>query len=107
MKKSIAIKTAALVAACGLVMISTTASADGRVHWSVNIGTPQPPVVYYSPPPVYLQPQPVFVQPQPYYGHQPVYVAPPPVVYYYDGYGRQHHRPHYRLHQRHHGHHGR
>jgi hypothetical protein len=103
MNKSIAIKTAALIAACGLVMISTTASADSRVHWSVNVGVPvysPPPVVYYNPPPVYVQPQPVYVQPHPVYAQpQPVYVAPPPVVVYYDAWGR----PHYRHHHRHHG----
>jgi hypothetical protein len=94
MKKSIAIKTATLIAACGLMMMSSTASAD-RVHWSVNIGVPvaPPPVVYYNPPPTYLQPQPVYVQPQ------PVYVAPPPVVYYYDAYGRPYYRPYYRHHR--------
>ena len=99
MKKSIAIKMAALIAAGGLAMISSTASADSRVHWSVNVGVP-PPVVYYSPPPTYLQPQPVYVQPQ------PVYVAPAPVVeygqVYYDAYGQPYY---YRHHHRHHRHH--
>jgi hypothetical protein len=97
MRKMISIKTAALIAACGLAMISTSASADSRVHWSVNIGVPQPPAVYYSPPPVYVQPQPVYAQPQ------PVYVQPAPVAYgpvlYYDAWGR----PYYRHYRHHHG----
>src|SRR4051812_37049808 len=91
MKTTIAIKTAALMAACGLMMISTSASAG--VHWSVNVGIPAP--VYVQPAPVYVQPQPVYVQPQ------PVYVQPAPVyggVYYYDAYGR----PYYRHHRHHH-----
>jgi hypothetical protein len=98
MNKSIAIKMAALIAAGGLAMMSSAAFADSRVHWSVNVGIPQPPVVYYSAPPAYVQPQPVYVQPQ------PVYVAPPPVVeyapvYYYDAYGRPYYyRPHHRHH---------
>jgi hypothetical protein len=105
-RKSITVFAVKLVAACGLFACAAAASADNRVNWSITLGTPAPPVVYYAPAPVYVQPPPAYVQPHPtYLQPQPVYVAPPIVpygqVYYYQA-PRHHHRHHRHGHFRHH-----
>jgi hypothetical protein len=120
MKKAVRITSATLIATTLAILSAPAAMAhdQGRVSWSISVGSSYPapvygppPVVYVQPQPVYVQPRPVYVQPQPVYVQpQPVYVQPQPV--YVERaplveYRSYHSQPNYvreaRHHRRHHG----
>ena len=88
---------AMILAGALLAGLSGTAAARDNVSFSIGFGVPAP--VYVAPPP------PVYYAPAYTYYAPPVayYAPPPPVVYYGAGWGHRHGHGH--GHRRHHGHH--
>ena len=85
---------AVILAGALLAGLSGTAAARDNVSFSIGFGVPAP-VYVAPPPPVYYAPAPVYyAPPEPYY-YAPAYYAPAPAVVYY-GAGWRHR----------HGHHG-